>query len=130
MAKWWFHKLQTQLTVEQCAQTFRAVAESSSGAGARVGGLTRRLRGQDAGGFYTPDAANDPFAQFDSPDFSVGVHIPKFANNDVPRNIQMTVWDRGEHRVVELATNRSGRSLAPNFIGAIRAADPRASDIT
>ena len=129
MAKWFTRRLDTSLSVEQCAHAFRSAAEASSGTGAKIGALTRKLRGQSTGGFYTPDSEDDPFAQFDRPSFTVGVHIPKYANNDVPRNIQMSVWDRDGHREVELATNRSAQGLVDNFIGAIRSADPTASEV-
>ncbi|MGV1003344.1 MAG: hypothetical protein ACOYEV_00975 [Candidatus Nanopelagicales bacterium] len=58
---------------------------------------------------YFEPVDNSPFFRFeqDRDDFCVGAHIPKLVGSGggATRTVQMTVWDRGNHRKVMLISS-------------------------
>lgn len=99
----------TRLAIRECGATFEKAARQAQGIGSKMAGLGARIKGgRNDLEFYTPDD-NSPFATLDddAPDFSVGVHVPRFYGGAIGNatNVQMQVWDRGSEREVLVISN-------------------------
>lgn len=127
------HQFVTRLTVEECKSAFRSGATSSRGAMAKIGGLAAKLKGNDKGGFFTPEF-NSPFGfgEDGPPSFTVGVWIERFSGGAQGAGycVQMHVWDKGEIRQVELVAPHGvtevlkPKQLVKKFTESFRELDP------
>ncbi|WP_172639422.1 hypothetical protein [Streptomyces tailanensis] len=128
-------KLDTTLTLKQCAEVFRVGAQRARGVGSVLGGAAAKLMGNDQSGFFTP-TDDSPFASLDNdpPDFMVGVFVPKFGGGGTGNGtaVHMYVWDRGTSRSVELYAPHGftggmhARKLITKVADAFTDADPKA----
>jgi hypothetical protein len=95
-------KIETTLTVKQCAALFQASPKQLMSGAAKFQGLAARL----AGGNFTADffrpTDSSPFAELydDAPAFAVGTFIRNGVNGTHPTELHMYVWDRGSKREV------------------------------
>lgn len=100
---------------------------------AKLGGFAAKVAGNSQGGFYTPEmGASFGLHELGYPDYGVGVWIERFSSGakGAGYSVQMYVWDRGNHRRVNL--NAPGgvtsvykpRKLISRFAGAFQQADP------
>jgi hypothetical protein len=117
-------EFKTGLSVKECGAAFQSGVQDGRGMSARLGGLTAKLMGGESLSWYTPQDKS-VFASLndDPPAFAVGVGVPKaqgaHANGT---NLEMYVWDRGDHREVVLWAHHSltGASHATKLMDAVK----------
>lgn len=123
----------TQLDTRDLAEIFQETTQEIYGIGGKLGSFKRIIKGQASTSieYYTP-RDDSPFSSLDTDKatFTVGVSIPKFSSTgggDV--TLHMYVWDRGDHREVELlAPYTVGSAIASkraldNLVTAVQSAD-------
>jgi hypothetical protein len=95
-------KIETALTVKQCAALFQASPRQLMSGAAKAQGIAARLAGgKFTADFFTPTDSS-PFATLDddAPSFAVGTYIRNGASAPNPTELHMYVWDRGAKREV------------------------------
>lgn len=95
-------RIETALSVKDCAALFQASPKQLMSGAAKVQGLAARLAGgRFTAEFFTPTDSS-PFASLndDSPSFTVGTFIRNGAAAANPTELHMYVWDRGAKREV------------------------------
>lgn len=126
-------KMRTNMSVQDCASTFKQASAQARGLGAKLGGLGAKVNGKGVSGFFTP-VDDSPFSGLDDdmPNFTVGVMIPKF-NGGAQGNaaaVHMYVWDRGDVRELHLISPHGfgggmhASRLISKFSESFRMADP------
>lgn len=92
----------TALTVSDLAAFFKSTAQARYDSLGRASRMALKGRGVE---FFTPEADDDPFAQFEErPAFAVGVTMPRggsFVGSAEPVTLHMYVTERGDRRAVE-----------------------------
>jgi hypothetical protein len=97
-------RIETALTVRQCAALFQASPKQLMSGAARFQGYAAKLAGGNfTADFFKPTDAS-PFAALndDAPAFAVGTFIRNGASAPNPTELHMYVWDRGSSREVVL----------------------------
>jgi hypothetical protein len=95
-------RIETVLTVNQCAALFQASPKQLMSGAAKFQGVAAKL----AGGNFTADffkpTDHSPFAALDDdpPAFTVGTFIRNGVSAANPTELHMYVWDRGTRREV------------------------------
>jgi hypothetical protein len=95
-------KIETNLTVKQCAALFQASPKQLMSGAAKFQGFAAKLSGGNfTADFFTPTDSS-PFAALndDAPAFAAGTFIRNGANGTHPTELHMYVWDRGSKREV------------------------------
>ena len=100
-------QIETSISTDQVVDAFRAGTEACvSGAVRAMGGLSNVLRGPDLSlTYYTPtDDSPLSVPETDTPAFIIGCHVPRLRNaaGRQTTQVQMSVWDRGRSREVEV----------------------------
>ncbi len=116
-------ELRTSLSVKECGGAFKSGVEEGRGMSAKLGGITAKLMGGESLSWYTPQD-NSVFASLndDPPVFTVGAGVPKAQGAHTNgTNLEMYVWDRGDHREVVLWAHHSltGASHATKLMDAV-----------
>lgn len=117
-------EFETSASVKECGTGFQAGIMGGRGFSSKLGGLTAKLMGGESLTWYTPkDTSVFAVLDDDPPGFTVGVGVPKAQGAHAKgSNIEMYVWDRGEHRDVMLWAHHSltGGSHATKLMDAVR----------
>jgi hypothetical protein len=95
-------RIETALTVKQCAALFQASPKQLMSGAAKFQGFAAKLAGGNfTADFFTPTDSS-PFAELDddAPAFAVGTFIRNGASAPNPTEVHMYVWDRGSKREV------------------------------
>jgi hypothetical protein len=95
-------RIETALTVKQCAAVFQASPKQLMSGAAKFQGFTAKLAGGNfTADFFTPTDTG-PFAALDddAPAFAVGTFIRNGVSAANPTELHMYVWDRGVNREV------------------------------
>lgn len=95
-------RLETTLTVRQCAALFQASPKELMSGAAKFQGLAAKLAGGNfTADFFTPTDSS-PFAALndDPPAFTAGTYIRNGASAPNPTELHMYVWERGSKREV------------------------------
>ena len=118
----------TSLSQKQLGALFQEVTGSRQGIGGKIGGFVRNQRLE-----YFRPRDDSPFSSLDddTPDFTVGVNIPrasKLAGGET--TVHMYVWDDGESRRAQFysphtigGTMMSGK-IVGDLVSAVREHDP------
>lgn len=95
-------RIETTLTVRQCAAIFQASPKQLMSGAAKFQGFAAKLAGGNfTADFFTPRDSG-PFSMLDDdpPAFAVGTFIRNGASAPNPTEVHMYVWDRGSKREV------------------------------
>jgi hypothetical protein len=99
-------KINTKLSVRELRAIFQEAGSAQLGVGKKLIGVWANARGMGNHGFYTPTVDSPSAVLEELPTFMVGIGIPKVSAGAAGNvnHVHMYVWDRGDHREVELFT--------------------------
>jgi hypothetical protein len=128
------HEFTTSLSVDQCNQVFRNASKRSRGLSAKMGGVAAKMKGNDQGGFFTPEFSKSfDYGTDGPPILSIGVWIERFSAGakGAGYSVQMHVWDLGSSRRVNLfaphgiTAVHKPKQLVRKFTESFHEADPK-----
>jgi hypothetical protein len=126
--------LSTSLTTQDLGVLFKETTTAMHGVAGKVAHVGRSMSRHATKGFgyYRPHGDEFSVLDDDLATFEIGVHLPTFSGtNGGGVTLHMYVWDRGDHREVQLVTphgvisgaSKSKRRLR-QFVEAIQQHDP------